>query len=116
MLNDNSYNISSYDPFFHNHPELLEESYDYIACCEVIEHFYNPSREFYLLKKLLKKDAKLYLMTELYDDSIDFDSWYYKNDPTHVFFYHRDTFKWIMKEFNFSDVTINHRLITISNQ
>ncbi len=115
VLQDNFYNILSYDPYFHNYPELLEKRYDYIACCEVVEHFYNPNKEFYLFKKLLKKDAKLYLMTELYDEKIEFESWYYKNDPTHIFFYSRATFEWIQKKFDFLDVTFNHRLITITN-
>ncbi len=53
-------------------------------------------------------------MTELYNEKIEFESWYYKNDPTHVFFYQRATFEWIQKKFNFLNVTFNHRLITIA--
>ena len=116
MLQDNNYDIATYDPFFHNYPKLLEEKYDYIGCCEVIEHFCNPNKEFHLFKKLLNKNAKLYCMTDIYDDSIDFSRWYYKNDPTHIFFYHKKTFEWIKKEFNFLDVTIKHRLIIFTNQ
>ena len=54
-------------------------------------------------------------MTDIYDESIEFSKWYYKNDPTHLFFYHKKTFEWIEKEFNFSNVTIKHRLITFTN-
>lgn len=115
ILQDNSYNIKQYDPFFHNYPELLNDKYNYIGSCEVIEHFYNPYKEFKLLKNLLKNGSKLYCMTEVYDDEIDFASWYYKNDPTHVFFYHKETFEWIKKEFGFSSVDIDGRLITFEN-
>ncbi|MCD6432929.1 MAG: methyltransferase domain-containing protein [Sulfurimonas sp.] len=115
VVQDSGFNIEQYDPFFHNYPELLEEKYDYIGSCEVIEHFYNPHKEFKLLKSMLNLDAKLYLMTEVYDDSIDFASWYYKNDPTHVFFYHKDTFEWIKNEFGFLDVSVEGRLITFTN-
>jgi len=38
ILTDNSYNIKTYDPYFHNFPDYLKKKYDYIACCEVIEH------------------------------------------------------------------------------
>ena len=51
MIKDKGFNISSYDPFFANNPELLNCKYDYIACCEVIEHFHNPAREFALLQE-----------------------------------------------------------------
>jgi SAM-dependent methyltransferase len=115
VLGDNNYNISLYDPFFQNQPELLEDKYDYIACCEVIEHFHEPYKEFGLLKRLLKKGALLYCMTDLYNEDVDFHKWYYKNDPTHVFIYPKKTIHWLQKEFAFFNVTIAGRLITFSN-
>ncbi len=54
-------------------------------------------------------------MTDLYNEAIDFDSWYYKNDPTHVFFYTKETFEWIREKYNFLNVTIAHRFIIFSN-
>lgn len=115
VLSDNNYSIVQYDPLFHNHPELLNDTYDYIACCEVIEHFYNPMEEFSLLKKILKTGGILYCMTDIYDESIDFHKWYYKNDPTHVFIYQKRTIQWIQEEFGFLNVTIANRLITFFN-
>lgn len=115
VLLDNNFSIKQYDPFFHNYPELLEEKYDYIASCEVIEHFYNPYKEFKLLKSILKESSKIYLMTELYNDGINFASWYYKNDPTHVFFYSKETFEWIKQEFGFSNVKVDKRLVIFEN-
>ena len=112
ILNDKYFQIKQYDPFFHNYPNLLESQYDYIAACEVIEHFHNPKKEFSLLKKLLRKNGKLYCMTNLYNESIDFNNWDYKSDITHVFFYHEKTIHWIKKEFGFSNVKIDGRLIT----
>ena len=112
MLTDRDYSIAQYDPFFHNYPELLEDRYDYIVCCEVMEHFYHPKKEFELLKNLLKPNGKLFCMTDLWDKSIDFHKWYYKNDQTHVFIYHEDTIHWIQKKIDFSEVTINGRLLT----
>ena len=34
-------------------------------------------------------------MTNFYDDSINFNDWYYRKDPTHVVFYTEETFKFI---------------------
>jgi len=111
ILKDNDFNIELYDPFFHNYPKLLEKKYDYIACCEVIEHFHHPKKEFLLLKSLLEKNAKLYCMTDIYNETIDFHKWYYKNDLTHVFIYHKKTIEWIKGNIGFDDVIIDGRLI-----
>ncbi len=115
-MNDHGFQIVQYDPFFYNFPVLLESTYDYIVCCEVIEHFYNPKKEFNLFKKLLKPSGKLYCMTVLFDDSMDFHKWYYKDDPTHVFIYHHKTIDWIKESFKFSNASIEGRLITFTNQ
>ncbi|WP_309597799.1 methyltransferase domain-containing protein [Flavobacterium oreochromis] len=82
-----------------------------MASCEVIEHFHHPKKEFQLLKELLVPKGKLYCMTHLYDSSIHFEKWYYKNDTTHVFIYQKETIEWIAKMLMFSDFTIKNRLI-----
>lgn len=113
-LREKGYEIETFDPFFDNRPEVLNHTYDYIACCEVIEHFHKPHEEFKKLRNLLKPNGKLFLMTDPYHDAIDFQNWYYKNDPTHVFLYRNETFQWIQKEFNFKSVEIKGRLIIFS--
>jgi len=115
LLTDCSYNIKAYDPYFYDYPNYLKEKYDYIVCCEVIEHFYSPYYEFEKLKKMLKEKGKIYCKTELLRDNIDFEKWYYKNDLTHVFFYTEKSVHWIKKEFEFRDVIIDNRLIIFSN-
>lgn len=112
VLHDHNYQMAMYDPFYHNHPNVLEKKYDYIACCEVMEHFYYPDKEFLRLKKLLNPNGKLYCMTNLYNEDINFATWYYKNDPTHVFIYRAETIDWIRNHFGFSSVKIDRRLIT----
>lgn len=111
ILRDNNYNIKQYDLFFHNHPELLQQTYDYIICCEVIEHFHNPKKEFALLKQLLKPHGTLYCMTDIYNPTITFSSWYYKDDETHVFIYQKKTLEWVQNHFKFNMMTINQRLV-----
>ena len=113
VLKDNHYKIEMYDPFFHNKTSLLNKKYDYIACCEVMEHFYNPEKEFEMLHNLLLPKGVLYCMTELYKDTIDFSTWHYKNDPTHVFLYRKETLDWIKSKFGFRKVHIENRLIKL---
>lgn len=115
LLRERGYHIRTFDPFFDNNTSLLREKYDYIACCEVAEHFHNPREEFEMLRGLLKPGGKLYLMTRLYDPHIDFASWDYKNDETHVFFYSHRAMEWIADKMEFSDVAfLNDQLITFT--
>ncbi len=114
ILRDHNYNILEYDPFFYFDKNLLNQKFDYLVCCEVMEHFYKPAEEFRLLKSLLKPNGKLYCMTHLYDPTINFEKWYYRNDATHVFIYQQETITFIQKEFEFSEVVIDNRLITFS--
>ena len=114
ILQQQHYQIAQYDPYFHPQPHLLQQRYDYIACCEVIEHFYQPQQEFRLLRDLLQPGGKLYCMTVLYQDKIDFGNWFYLNDRTHVFFYSEQTLAWIAENMGFTSVDIAGRLITFS--
>lgn len=111
LLREAGFQVELYDPFFWNDSGKLHRSYDYIVCCEVIEHFYSPGREFKLLRSLLKPNGSLICMTVVYCDTIDFGNWHYKNDPTHVFFYHDDALAWIKSHFGFSKLTREGRLI-----
>ena len=116
LLSDKGYKIKQYDPFFFPASELLAEKYDYIACCEVMEHFHYPEKEFALLKRLLKPGGRLYCMTSIYSPEIDFDNWYYKNDPTHVFLYQKETLEWIKEKMGFAEVNINGKLVQFNNR
>lgn len=113
MLTDAGYSIELYDPFFHNNPDVLELKYDFIACCEVIEHFHHPYKEFTHLRSLLKPNGVLYCKTEIISENVDFEKWYYKNDPTHVFFYHNKSFHWIKTCLGFSSLNIQDREIEL---
>lgn len=111
LLREETYDILTFDPFFDNKPERLQTTYDYIVSCEVIEHFHDPLEEFQLLYSLLNEGGNLYLKTHMHSEDIHFKSWYYKDDPTHVFIYHEKTMEWIKNKFNFSQVTIEERRI-----
>lgn len=77
---------------------LLQQTYDVIACSEVMEHFYNPLNEFVLLRRMLNPGGKLCCMTRLVLPETDFAGWFYKNDATHVFFYAPATLDYICRK------------------
>ena len=114
MLQEKDFNVEQFDPFFCNKPEVLTKYYDYIVCCEVIEHFYKPHIEFTQLRSMLNQGGGLFCMTHIYNDSIDFGKWYYKNDPSHVFFYHPLALNYIKEQFQFGSLEVIGRIIHFS--
>ena len=106
QLNKSGYYTNLYDPYFRPDKDVLKKKYDFIICCEVMEHFQDPYREFQLLHSLLKPNGKLYCKTALWDESIDFQNWHYKNDLTHVIFYNVDTLNWLKEHLKFSSLEI----------
>ncbi len=115
MLTDKGYQVQNYDLFFANEPSLLKEKYDYVSCCEVMEHFHHPYQEFELLKSLLLPKGKLFCKTEVYNNQTPFENWYYKDDFTHVFIYQLKTLEWIQKNLRFSKVSVYDKLIVFEN-
>lgn len=105
VLKEKGYNnINLYDPFFEPHQQHLRSNYyDFIICCEVMEHFHFPSKEFLKLSNFLKTGGQLYCKTKLFlstQTSVEFDKWYYKNDKTHVCFYSLESLDYIAQKFN----------------
>ncbi len=115
MLGKHGYAVDLYDPIFVNETLVFRNRYDFIVCCEVIEHFRHPAREFLKLQQLLKPRGKLICMTQLLDGDIDFSEWRYKDDPTHIFFYRARTIEFIQKTFGFAASTIDGRLVVFDN-
>lgn len=116
MLKDQGYNICQYDPFFAPDAHLLKKQYHYIACCEVIEHFFNPEKEFKLLDQLLLPGGRFVGMTLLYNDTIDFKNWVYRKDETHVFIYRKETLEFIAQVFDYKLTELTHRFFVFGKQ
>lgn len=104
IIKEDGYKIEIYDPFFANDKSKLVKSYDYITCCEVAEHFYNPNKEFKRLKNMLRINGILGIRTGILTKDINFESWYYKEDDTHVVFYTPESIKWICEHFHFQNI------------
>ena len=113
VLMKNGYDIVQYDPFFAPQQELLNNSYDYIVSCEVFEHFYQPKLEIDRLISLLNDDGYLLIMTILYHQHIDFKTWSYRKDPSHVFIYRKETIEYIAKRKNLEIEIITDRFIAL---
>jgi hypothetical protein len=54
-------------------------------------------------------------MTLLFDNEMNFDTWFYKKDPTHVFIYRKETFLFIAKKYNLEIDVLTDRFIVLKN-
>ncbi len=104
QLRERGYDIEIYDPFFHPDKNALSKTYDFIFATEVVEHFHRPANEFKTLRECLAPGGFLVVMTAMFDRATDFESWYYRRDPTHTAFYSRFTFSWIARNHQFADL------------
>ncbi|MSQ90284.1 MAG: class I SAM-dependent methyltransferase [Phycisphaerales bacterium] len=95
MLTDAGHTMRLWDPIFHADAAVLDSTYDFIACSEVVEHFHQPRTEFRRFHQLLKPGGWLALMTTFQTDDVRFAQWYYRRDPTHVSFYRAFTLRHI---------------------
>jgi SAM-dependent methyltransferase len=111
LLEMEGYDIDLYDPLFYDEKTVFRRDYDYIILSEVMEHFNSPKKEFETLFPMLKPNGKIFCLTELYHENIDFSKWHYKDDETHVFFYDIKTISYISKRFRRPNFEINGRLI-----
>ncbi len=122
LLQQGGHRVNNYDPYFAPDQTLLKRQYDFICSTEAIEHFYQPAVEWQLWLDLLKPSGWLGLMTRLRPEQVeDFARWHYKNDPTHVSFFHAKTFQWLAERDGFHleilgpDVVILQKTSTTSH-
>ncbi len=93
LLRESGLHCENYDLFFF--PEPPDGVFDYIFCTEVVEHFFEPGKEWKRMVSLVKPGGFLTIMTWPWTDLESFGSWGYASDATHIAFYHRQTMDWI---------------------
>jgi SAM-dependent methyltransferase len=91
MLAEAGYTMAIYDPFYAPDTSPLRETWDFICATEVVEHLFAPGCTLEMLWRQLRPGGWLGIMTKLMRDQQAFSAWHYKNDPTHVCFFSRDT-------------------------
>lgn len=106
--------VESYDPLFFP-IDLKHKKYDLIFASECLEHFHKPDEEVKKILNLLKSKGSLLISTELYDGK-DFKNWWYLNDPTHVVFYSKKTFQWMIDFYGLSLVFLKSPHISLESK
>lgn len=112
MFEEEGHTVRIYDPFYADDPSVFDDRYDFITTTETAEHLFDPLMELDRLWNCLKPEGHLGIMTKRHRGREHFKEWHYKNDDTHVVFFHEDTFRWLGRrwksepEFLRSDVVI----------
>ncbi len=113
LLEEASYEMDYFDPIYHTNQAVFDKKYQFITLTEVVEHFFNPKFELERLEKMLLPHAYLFIMTHRTDHIADFDTWYYKNDDTHVCFYSDITMNFIAKKYHLTLKILSERLVIL---
>jgi 2-polyprenyl-3-methyl-5-hydroxy-6-metoxy-1,4-benzoquinol methylase len=87
----------------------LHQNFDAIVATEVIEHLHKPLTELERLWTLLRPGGWLALMTQRVKNAEAFSNWQYKNDPTHLCFFHKQSFRWLANYLNVSEMFFEGR-------
>ena len=95
MLEEHGHTVSLYDKFFNPDANVFNAKYDFICATEVIEHLHDPATELDRLWQCLRPGGVLAIMTKLVISQHAFGQWHYKNDPTHIVFFSKETLEWL---------------------
>ena len=97
MLEEAGFTTGIYDTFYATDESVLAYQYDFITATEVVEHLSQPGGELDRLWAMLKPGGWLGLMTKMVLNKDAFSQWHYKNDPTHISFFSRETFDYLFR-------------------
>lgn len=115
MFREAGFSCDTFDIYYDNQPTKLQCQYDFIVSTEVAEHLAAPAQVFAQLLCCLKPNGHLAIMTQRWDSIERFQQWTYRNDPTHICFFHEQTFQWLAQKFGLQ-LTIYPRDVVIFQQ
>lgn len=111
MFEEQGHDISIYDSFYATDISVFDYQYDFITTSEVVEHLHRPWDELSRLWRSLKPGGHLGIMTSMRHAEIDFSSWHYKKDDTHVIFFSPKTMQWLAECWDAKLEVLNHSVV-----
>lgn len=95
ILRENGFACTAYDPLYGIGLDALQDRYETVVLCEVIEHVRDVPGVLSVITRSLSPAGVAIIRTRVHPTHDAFASWWYKNDPTHVNFFGVRTFEWI---------------------
>ena len=100
MFTESGCSMALYDVFYSPDKAVLAQTYHFITATEVVEHLSNPALVLDQIWSLVEPGGLLGLMTKRVKDQLAFSAWHYKNDPTHICFFHEKTFRFLAEKWD----------------
>lgn len=95
MFEEAGHSVDLFDKYYQNNSSVFSNQYDFISATEVLEHLSHPQMELDRLISMLNPHGVLAVMTQILTKKVDFATWYYKNDPTHIAFFSEKTLQFL---------------------
>lgn len=95
LLREARYEVASYDIFYADDPKVLSRRYDFVTASEVAEHLHSARETLDRIWSLIHPGGVFGIMTGIRTEDLDFATWYYVRDPTHVIFFSKKTMEWL---------------------
>ena len=111
MLEEYGHTMELYDKFYADNDSVFDKKYDFITATEVLEHLSEPMEEISRLSGILSNQGYLAVMTQILTSQIDFSSWYYKNDPSHIGFFTKKSLNFLASYLNIEVSFISERVV-----
>ena len=108
LLRREGFQAVGIDPYF-GAEDASGARFDAVVSTETVEHFRLPAIDWAKMIGRIRPGGLLVIVTSLVTVGVDFASWYYLNDPTHIAFYSDATFEYISRRWGLSLVDSNHR-------
>ena len=115
ILKEDGYsNVESYDPIFANNKNvILDKKYQFVTCCEVIEHMRSLQDDLDSLFSCVDEGGVLIISTAIVTEAVDFQNWYYILDETHVNFFSLKSFEYICAKAKLALVSVENDLLVL---
>ncbi|MCP4156058.1 MAG: class I SAM-dependent methyltransferase [bacterium] len=116
LREEKKFETDIYDVFFSPEKAYEGKTYDLITLTEVMEHLLYPMITLQMLKKHLKPNGILSVMTLFHPICKEnpggeevFRQWWYRRDPTHISFFRPKTFYYIAGHLNLEILMMGER-------
>ena len=111
MLEEYGHTMELYDKFYADNDSVFDKKYDFITATEVLEHLSEPMEVISRLSGILNNQGYLAVMTQILTSQIDFSSWYYKNDPSHIGFFTKKSLNFVASYLNIEVSFVSERVV-----
>lgn len=113
LLKKEGIQVEEYDLYF-KPMDFEDKHFDFIIACEVIEHFRDPKEQFDLIDSILNAKGYLFIQTSLYTKEIDFKSWHYRSDITHISFFTKRSIEFLARNYQYEIHSVNKSVIILN--